>query len=99
MIRIAHVTDLHLVEPTHTRRRNAGERARLRYLNVGRQIDSAARHAQAVEALRHASLAEHVVVTGGDGAVWIYRRRLAAGDAVRRAKVRGLACLAGERGV
>jgi 3',5'-cyclic-AMP phosphodiesterase len=60
---IAHITDLHLVEHDYARR-NAGDRYRLKYLNTGRNIDPERRHAKAVAALRAASHADHVVVTG-----------------------------------
>jgi 3',5'-cyclic-AMP phosphodiesterase len=61
--RIAHITDLHLVEHEYARR-NASDRYRLRYLNTGRNIDPARRRAKAVAALRAAGQADHVVVTG-----------------------------------
>lgn len=63
MIRIAHITDLHLVEHDYARR-SASDRYRLQYLNTGRNIDPARRRAKAVAALRAASHADHVVVTG-----------------------------------
>jgi 3',5'-cyclic AMP phosphodiesterase CpdA len=61
--RIAHITDLHLVEHDYARR-SASDRYRLQYLNTGRNIDPARRRAKAVAALRAAGAADHVVVTG-----------------------------------
>jgi 3',5'-cyclic-AMP phosphodiesterase len=60
---IAHITDLHLVEHDYARR-SAGDRYRLQYLNTGRNIDPARRRDKAVAALRAASRADHVVITG-----------------------------------
>jgi 3',5'-cyclic-AMP phosphodiesterase len=62
-MRIAQVTDLHLVEPAYARR-DAAARYRLRYLNAGRAIDPEARRARVASALRAARGAEHVVITG-----------------------------------
>jgi 3',5'-cyclic AMP phosphodiesterase CpdA len=61
--RIAHITDLHLVEHEYARR-SRGDRYRLQFLNTGRRIDPARRRAKAVAALRVAARADHVVLTG-----------------------------------
>lgn len=63
MTRIAHITDLHLVEHDYDRR-SAGDRRRLQYLNTGRDIDPARRRSKAVAALRLAARADHAVITG-----------------------------------
>lgn len=63
MIRIAHVSDLHLIEPDY-RRRGTADRYRLRFLSAGRAIDPERRKSKAIAALRAASQAEHVVLTG-----------------------------------
>jgi 3',5'-cyclic-AMP phosphodiesterase len=62
-MRIAHITDLHLVEQ-HYRRRSAGARLRLQYLNTGRSIDAESRCQHAVQALRSARGSDHILVTG-----------------------------------
>jgi 3',5'-cyclic AMP phosphodiesterase CpdA len=61
--RIAHITDLHLVEHDYARR-SARERRRLHYLNTGRDIDPERRRRSAIAALRLAAHADHVVITG-----------------------------------
>jgi 3',5'-cyclic AMP phosphodiesterase CpdA len=61
--RIAHITDLHLVEHDYARR-SARDRRRLQYLNTGRNIDPERRRLKAVAALRAASCADHIVITG-----------------------------------
>ena len=64
MLDLAHITDLHLVEHNHARRRGM-ERHRLRYLSAGRPIDATARVEKALDALRIAQRhAKHIVVTG-----------------------------------
>jgi 3',5'-cyclic AMP phosphodiesterase CpdA len=64
MLDLAHVTDLHLVESDHERRRGV-EWQRLHYVSAGRRIDAPARRQRALEALRAAGRhATHVVVTG-----------------------------------
>jgi 3',5'-cyclic AMP phosphodiesterase CpdA len=65
MTRIAHLSDLHVVEAAHTRRGLAG-RLRLRYLSFGRPLDAAGRMARVERALRQAWAAgpDHVCVTG-----------------------------------
>ncbi|WP_437680683.1 metallophosphoesterase family protein [Sorangium sp. So ce131] len=65
MTTIAHLTDLHLLEADHDRRRGA-ERWRLRYLSFGRPIDAAERRGRALAALVEArrSGADHLVLTG-----------------------------------
>jgi len=65
MTRIAHVSDLHLVERTHATRRGLSE-VRLRYLSFGRPIDFEARVVCAREALRLAlaSHPDHLCITG-----------------------------------
>ena len=64
MLRLAHVSDLHLVEP-HWQTRTAAQRVRLNYLSFGRPIDAEGRRERAIERLRQSRLeADHVVVTG-----------------------------------
>ncbi|WP_437727431.1 metallophosphoesterase family protein [Sorangium sp. So ce861] len=65
MTTIAHLTDFHLLEADHDRRRGA-ERWRLRYLSFGRPIDAAQRRRRALAALVEAwrSGADHLVLTG-----------------------------------
>jgi 3',5'-cyclic-AMP phosphodiesterase len=62
-MRIAHITDLHLVERDY---RSRGTRARLRlqYLNTGRSIDAESRCRRVVQALRSARDSDHILVTG-----------------------------------
>src|SRR3954469_15113767 len=62
---IAHITDVHLVEPEHGARTET-DRARLSYLSFGRPIDCADRVRRFVRALEGAwaSGAEHVLITG-----------------------------------
>jgi 3',5'-cyclic AMP phosphodiesterase CpdA len=61
---LAHVTDLHLLEPRPWDRDGAA-RLRLAFLSAGRPIDATARRRRAVEALAFAARhADHVVVTG-----------------------------------
>jgi 3',5'-cyclic-AMP phosphodiesterase len=62
-MRIAHITDLHLVE-RHYRQRSARARLRLQYLNTGRSIDAESRCQRVVQALRSARGSDHIVVTG-----------------------------------
>ncbi|WP_437490126.1 metallophosphoesterase [Sorangium sp. So ce1014] len=65
MTTIAHLTDFHLLEAEHDRRRGA-ERWRLRYLSFGRPIDAAQRRRRALAVLVEAwrSGADHLVLTG-----------------------------------
>lgn len=65
MTRIAHVSDLHLVERDHASRRGLDE-VRLRYLSFGRPLDFDARVARAREALRRALAVrpDHLCITG-----------------------------------
>lgn len=65
MTTIAHLTDFHLLEADHDRRRGA-ERWRLRYLSFGRPVDAAQRRRRALAALIEAwrSGADHLVLTG-----------------------------------
>lgn len=65
MTRIAHLTDLHLLESSHARRR-ARERFRLSVLTMGRSIDADEHRRRFVFALREArsSRADHLVISG-----------------------------------
>jgi 3',5'-cyclic AMP phosphodiesterase CpdA len=65
MTHLAHLSDLHLLEPDHDGRRGL-ERRRLAYLSAGRPHDAEARKRRAVRALTAArrSGADHVLVTG-----------------------------------
>jgi 3',5'-cyclic AMP phosphodiesterase CpdA len=65
MTQIAHISDLHLLEPGHAGRRGV-ERRRLAYLTVGRPNDAARRRRRAARALEaaRASLCDHVLITG-----------------------------------
>jgi Icc protein len=65
MTRIAHLSDLHLLEDRH-RHRDAAGRFRLSYLSFGRRLDQADRRRRFRSALwaYKASGAEHLVVTG-----------------------------------
>lgn len=64
MTKIAHLSDLHLLEEGHARRRGR-DRLRLSLLTLGRQLDDADREARVVRALRQArGLAEHLVISG-----------------------------------
>ncbi|WP_437329292.1 metallophosphoesterase family protein [Sorangium sp. So ce381] len=65
MTTIAHLTDFHLLEADHDRRRGA-ERWRLRYLSFGRPIDAAQRRRRTLAALVEAwrTGADHLVLTG-----------------------------------
>jgi 3',5'-cyclic AMP phosphodiesterase CpdA len=65
MARIAHISDLHLVEDTHHLRRGAA-RLRLEYLSAGRTIDARERWDRVMRALRRVCELEvdHLVVTG-----------------------------------
>ena len=65
MARIAHVTDLHLLEDDH-RWRTAAERVRLSFLSFGRSLDAAWRRKAAARALRRALSfrPDHIVITG-----------------------------------
>ncbi len=62
---IAHLSDLHLLEPEH-KFRDTGGRARLAFLSFGRPLDAEERRARASRALEQArsSRADHVVITG-----------------------------------
>jgi 3',5'-cyclic AMP phosphodiesterase CpdA len=65
MTRIAHLTDLHILEQHH-RGRPVSSRFRLRFLSTGRPLDAAARKhraARALDRVRRAG-ADHVVITG-----------------------------------
>lgn len=64
MFDLAHVTDMHLVEPNY-RARSGSDLQRLYYLSTGRRIDTEGRYQRALGALRMAGRnAAHVVVTG-----------------------------------
>ena len=65
MTRIAHLSDLHLIELEHERRGRAG-RMRLRYLSYGRELAAEARVARFRAALARyrRSTARHLIVTG-----------------------------------
>lgn len=63
MTRIAHLTDLHLLEADH-HARVGHHRRRLAYLTIGRANDAAERRTRALRALASARHADHVVVTG-----------------------------------
>jgi Icc protein len=65
MTRIAHLSDLHLLEAGH-RQRDAAGRLRLSFLSLGRPLDADERRARLERALvaYRASRAEHLVVTG-----------------------------------
>jgi 3',5'-cyclic AMP phosphodiesterase CpdA len=64
-MRIAHVTDLHLLEHDHHRRTTAG-RARLVFLGLGRTVDAFDRYDRALYAIRGALARnpDHLLVTG-----------------------------------
>jgi 3',5'-cyclic AMP phosphodiesterase CpdA len=62
-MRIAHITDLHLVERDY-RRRSVRARMRLQYLNTGRTIDAERRRQRVVQALQSARGSDHVLLTG-----------------------------------
>lgn len=65
MTRIAHLTDLHLVEPAHAERRGPAQR-RLAWLTLGRPVDAARRRRRALAVLHAAqrSGVNHVLLTG-----------------------------------
>jgi len=65
MARIAHLTDLHLLEP-RPHRRGSRERLRLRFLSFGRPLDAGDRRARFRRALQAvaASGADHLLLTG-----------------------------------
>jgi Icc protein len=65
MAKIAHLTDLHLLEDNHARRSGA-HRLRLSYLSLFRPLDALKRRRLAVRALERAlsAGADHLVVTG-----------------------------------
>jgi 3',5'-cyclic AMP phosphodiesterase CpdA len=65
MTQIAHLSDLHLLEPGHAERQGVARR-RLAYLTFGRPNDDVRRRRRAVEVLSAArrSGADHVVITG-----------------------------------
>ncbi len=65
MTRIAHLSDLHLVEDDHHKRDTAG-RLRLSYLSFGRQLDGGdrRRRLRAALAAYRRSGAEHLLITG-----------------------------------
>jgi 3',5'-cyclic AMP phosphodiesterase CpdA len=65
MTRIAHISDLHLLEDNH-QLRDAGARLRLSFLSFGRRLDAEERRKRLRTALwsYRASDAEHLVVTG-----------------------------------
>ncbi len=63
MTRIAHLSDLHLLEDGW-RRRSTSERWRLHYLSVGRPLDAEERRKRALASLRSAARADLVVITG-----------------------------------
>jgi Icc protein len=65
MTRIAHLSDLHLLEDNH-RQRGAGGRLRLSFLSFGRPLDAHERLGRLERALAayRASRAEHLVITG-----------------------------------
>src|SRR6476660_122653 len=65
MTRIAHLSDLHLIELEHARRGRAG-RLRLRYLSYGRELAAEARVARFRAALAEyrRSTARRLIVTG-----------------------------------
>src|SRR5438270_12500399 len=65
MIRIAHLSDLHLLEDDLSAR-SLKERLRLSFLTFGRSIDAIDRRARVARALRRAwqAKADHLVVTG-----------------------------------
>ncbi len=63
-MRIAHITDLHLVEASY-RLRSAATRLRIEYLSFTRTIDPDERAERALRAVaRAAALSDHVVVSG-----------------------------------
>jgi 3',5'-cyclic AMP phosphodiesterase CpdA len=65
MAKLAHLSDLHLIEENYTSRRRA-HRFRLEYLSIARPIDAAKRRRGAARALEQAwrSGADHLVITG-----------------------------------
>jgi 3',5'-cyclic-AMP phosphodiesterase len=62
---LAHLSDLHLIEPGHARRSRL-QRARLALISAGKPLDAQARIARAAEALGAARRlgADHVILTG-----------------------------------
>lgn len=63
MTRIAHLSDLHLLEEDHAERRGLLRR-RLAYLTLGRPNHAEKRRRRAIHALRSARGADHVMITG-----------------------------------
>lgn len=65
MTRIAHLTDLHLLEARHALR-PACERLRLSFLSFGRRLDADGRRARLVSGVHRAlrARADHIVLTG-----------------------------------
>jgi Icc protein len=65
MTTIAHITDLHIVEPDY-QERPWGERARLHYLSFGRPIEPEERKKRVARALEevHAAGVDHLLITG-----------------------------------
>src|SRR5690348_1512783 len=65
MTRIAHLSDLHLLEDDLAAR-SLKERLRLSFLTFGRSIDAIARRARVARALQNAweAEADHLVITG-----------------------------------
>lgn len=65
MTRIAHLSDLHLLEDSH-RERDAAGRLRLSFLSFGRPLDAEARRQRLERALAayRTSRAEHLILTG-----------------------------------
>jgi 3',5'-cyclic AMP phosphodiesterase CpdA len=63
---IAHLTDVHLIEPDARRSGGFGAAARRGFLNLGRPIDEGARRISFAAALAHATALgfDHLVVTG-----------------------------------
>jgi 3',5'-cyclic AMP phosphodiesterase CpdA len=63
MTLLAHLSDFHLLEDTHHRRRGVQE-LRLKYLSYFRPLDVADRKRRAGQALAAARAADHIVLTG-----------------------------------
>jgi len=65
MTRIAHISDLHILEDGHTLR-SRSERLRLAYLSFGRPLDAEERRRRLARALAHVADAgaDHLVITG-----------------------------------
>lgn len=63
---IAHITDVHLIEPEASRPSGLGARARRKFLTFGREVDEETRRRSLLSAVRRAMTLgfDHLVVTG-----------------------------------